>query len=139
MLDIFWVSVESNKVSNCGLSINYVFDWAQKIWVHFTSLFPTENSARRHTRFISSEWRPDQFWYQVAPDTAKLMSKMGARDKHLLAAISPIPDWPSSVVMLYNNKAEMAACLVGHMPQESETPSWWIQEMPTRFEREEVI
>jgi hypothetical protein len=146
MPDIFWVPIEHQRLVGGGLSIGHVFDWAQKIWVPFTSLFPEDSSARRHLKFIglgntewSGKWRPDQFWYQVAANTAKLLADMGARDKHLLAAIAPIPNWPSKVVMLYNSKAEMAACLVGYPPQVSDPPSWWIQDIPTRFERDEVI
>jgi hypothetical protein len=141
--DILWVPIEHQRLLGGGLGIVHVFDWAQKVWVFFTTLFPAENSAKRHSRFIGQFWlaedRPNQFWYQVKPATAKLMSDMGARDKHLLSAIAPIPDWPSNVVILYNKKAEMAACLVGYPPPVSDPPSWWLQEIPTRFEREDVI
>jgi hypothetical protein len=105
------------------LGPKYLFDWTLKVWV----------------QHLADDESKNQFWLEVVPATAKLLTDFGLRDEHLLKAIEPIPSWPSKVVMFYMG-TKVAAALVERPPEKSVTPSWWFKEpYPTRFEREDVI
>ena len=120
------------------LGVKYLFDWDRRVWVeHQDGCY---DGIQWHTMFLCREVDgKSQFWLEVVPATAKLLSDCGLRDEHLLRAIEPIPPWPSKVVMFYM-ETQVAAALVEYQPVKSVSPSWWFKDLPpTRFEREDVI
>jgi hypothetical protein len=137
--DIIWMPVTRLQSRDLmALKPKYLFDWDRKVWVeHQDDVY---DGRRWHTMFLCREIEgKSQFWLEVVPTTAKLLTEFGLRNEHILRAIEPMPPWTAKVVMFYMD-TQIAAALVEHQPKKNVPPLWWFQEPPpTRFEREDVI
>ena len=114
------------------IGIKYLFDWSRKVWVEHPDQYPSYNGTW-HSQFLCREVEgSSQFWLEVVPATAKLLTDFGLRNEHLLKAIEPTPPWLLSRVVMFYMETQIAAALVDHQPEQSVPPSWWFQE-PTQL------